>query len=92
MNATADTIEREVDRVLRYGYTHTDFSVTNIIDSEKEQEHLEREGNVTSANNRLQQAETTLTNLKAQLKTKKDELKGSCSYVFLSPPLTAAVN
>ncbi|KAJ7675825.1 AAA domain-containing protein [Mycena polygramma] len=56
----ADTMEREVDRV------HV----------EKEQEIGELEGEASTANATLQQAQTQLSTLKKQLKAKKDELKG----------------
>ncbi|KAF9463040.1 hypothetical protein BDZ94DRAFT_1362864 [Collybia nuda] len=59
MEVTAETIERDVNRIA----------------SEKEREHSELESLVTSANNKLQIADTTLTNLKFQCKAKKEELK-----------------
>ncbi|KAJ6508778.1 hypothetical protein C8R45DRAFT_1050733 [Mycena sanguinolenta] len=54
-----DTMEREVDRVY----------------IQKEQELGELEGEAFSANATLQQAQNHLSSSKAQLKTKKDELK-----------------
>ncbi|KAJ7935649.1 hypothetical protein B0H13DRAFT_485765 [Mycena leptocephala] len=54
-----DTMEREVDRV------HI----------EKEQELGDLEGEASSANATLQQAQSLLSSLKTQLKAKKDELK-----------------
>ncbi|KAJ7784558.1 hypothetical protein B0H16DRAFT_1492970 [Mycena metata] len=56
----ADTMEREVDRVL----------------VEKEKELGDVEGEAASASSDLQQAQSLLSSLKAQLKAKKDELKG----------------
>jgi DNA repair protein RAD50 len=47
-----------------------------FVSSEKEQELAELEGTASSANAALQQAQSLLSNLKAQLKSKKDELKG----------------
>ncbi|KAJ7165382.1 hypothetical protein C8R46DRAFT_1035956 [Mycena filopes] len=55
-----DTMEREVDRVL----------------AEKEQELGDVEAEAASANSNLQQAQNLLSGLKAQLQSKKDELKG----------------
>ncbi|KAF8134783.1 AAA domain-containing protein [Mycena galopus ATCC 62051] len=55
-----DTMEREVDRV-------------NV---EKERELGELEVEASSANGALQQIQSLLSSLRAQLKTKKDELKG----------------
>ena len=46
------------------------------FDSEKEKVKAELENIATTANNALQMADTMLTNLKAQTKAKKDELKG----------------
>ena len=46
------------------------------FDSEKEKVKAELENIATTANNALQIADTMLTNLKAQTKAKKDELKG----------------
>ncbi|KAF7365212.1 DNA repair protein rad50 [Mycena venus] len=54
-----DTMEREVDRIY----------------VEKEQELGELEGEASSANATLQQAQSLVSSLKTQLKTKKDELK-----------------
>jgi hypothetical protein len=48
-----------------------------MIHSEKEREHAELESLATAANNTLQSADAVLTNLKAQTKTKKGELKGA---------------
>jgi predicted nucleic acid-binding Zn-ribbon protein len=45
--------------------------------SEKERDHANLENDVTAANKRLQQAETTLSNLQAELKSKREELKGN---------------
>ncbi|KIM89254.1 hypothetical protein PILCRDRAFT_218441 [Piloderma croceum F 1598] len=58
-DASADNMEWEVDRLL----------------SDSDQRHLDAESEATTANKDLQQAETTLSNLKAQLKDKRDELK-----------------
>ncbi|KAJ7044129.1 hypothetical protein C8F04DRAFT_1228961 [Mycena alexandri] len=55
-----DTMEREVDRVL--------------VEKEKELGDVEVEA--ASANSGLQQAQSVLSSLKAQVKAKKDELKG----------------
>jgi len=48
---------------------------------EKEREHENLDAAHTEANRNLQQVETTLTNMKAQLKLKKEELQG----LFYSP-------
>jgi chromosome segregation ATPase len=48
---------------------------------EKEREHAELENNYNSANKALQQAETTLSNLRSQLKAKQDELAGEPYYL-----------
>lgn len=50
---------------------------TNTLEiSDSDQQHLDAESEATTANKDLQQAETTLSNVKAQLKVKRDELKG----------------
>ncbi|KAF5382729.1 hypothetical protein D9615_002851 [Tricholomella constricta] len=56
---TAETLEREVNR----------------LSVEREQKHTELETLSSAANNSLQKADATISNLKAQLKAKKDELK-----------------
>lgn len=43
---------------------------------EKEREHENLDAAHTEANKTLQQVETTLTNMKAQLKSKKEEVQG----------------
>lgn len=54
------------------------------LDSEKEKENAELENLATTANNALQMADTILTNLKAQTKAKKDELRGAL-FIVNSP-------
>jgi len=49
--------------------------------SEKERENAELESLATAANNALQKADTILTNLKAQTKAKKEELRGALLLV-----------
>ena len=44
--------------------------------SEKEREHADLDDEATAANKSLQHAEMSLSNSKAQLKAKRDELKG----------------
>ncbi|KAF8231720.1 hypothetical protein L208DRAFT_43628 [Tricholoma matsutake] len=58
-NVTVETIEREADRIL----------------DEKERESAELDNLATTANNALQMADTMLTNLKTQIKDKKEELR-----------------
>lgn len=48
-----------------------------IIHSEKERESAELDNLATAANNALQMADTMLTNLKTQIKDKKEELRGA---------------
>lgn len=52
------------------------FHSSAPFDSEKERENSELESLSTTANNALQVADTMLTNLKGQIKAKKDELRG----------------
>ena len=51
------------------------ISFTNF-GREKEREHEILDAAHTEANKNLQQVETTLTNMKAQLKSKKEEVQG----------------
>jgi len=51
---------------------------------EKEREHENLDAAHTEANRNLQQVETTLTNMKVQLKLKKEEVQG-----LLHSPLCA---
>lgn len=46
------------------------------FDREKEREHESLDTAHTEANKNLQQVETTLTNMEAQLKSKKEEVQG----------------
>ncbi|RDB18009.1 DNA repair protein rad50 [Hypsizygus marmoreus] len=57
--ATVETLERDVNR----------------ISDETEQKHAELESLSAAAQGNLQKAETTITHLKAQVKSKKDELR-----------------
>ncbi|KAI0917273.1 hypothetical protein AcW2_007450 [Taiwanofungus camphoratus] len=59
IDAHPDTMERELERVI----------------AEKEREHADSESQSNIANKNLQTAETTLSNLKAQVKAKRDEMK-----------------
>ncbi|KAG5648426.1 hypothetical protein DXG03_005000 [Asterophora parasitica] len=56
---TVETLEREVNR----------------LSVEREEKHADQESVSFAANNALQKADATIANLKAQHKTKKDELK-----------------
>ncbi|KAG5639217.1 hypothetical protein H0H81_005696 [Sphagnurus paluster] len=56
---TAETLEREVNR----------------LSVEREKKHTELDSISSAANNNLQKADTTISNLKTQLKLKKDELR-----------------
>ncbi|KAG6830973.1 hypothetical protein H0H87_006624 [Tephrocybe sp. NHM501043] len=58
-DATVETLEREVNR----------------LSTDCEQKHEELERLATTANNNVSKADATLSNAKAQLKLKKDELK-----------------
>jgi hypothetical protein len=51
-----------------------------LVLSEKEREHAELDSEVTDANRVLQTAETTLSNLNAQAKAKREELKSTTSF------------
>ena len=53
-------------------------------DREKEREHESLDVAHNEANKSLQQVETTLTNMKAQLKSKKEEVQGL--FYSLHPP------
>jgi len=53
-------------------------------DREKEREHENLDTVYTEANKNLQQVETTLTNMKAQLKLKKEEVQGPSNYSILT--------
>ena len=48
------------------------------FDREKEREHENLDAAYTEATKNLQQVETTLTNMKAQLKLKKEEVQSLC--------------
>jgi len=53
-------------------------------DREKEREHENLDIVYTEANKNLRQVETTLTNMKAQLKSKKEEVQGPSHHSFLA--------
>jgi DNA repair protein RAD50 len=67
-----------------YAWTPSVDLSHRFISSEKEQELGDLEGEASSANATLQQAQSLLSSLKTQLKAKKDELKGLTDYMGLT--------
>ena len=73
-----ETMERDVDRVIRL--SHSLLWATRkfiLVLSEKERETAETENNFNGASGQWQRLESTVSNLKTQLKQKQTELKGS---------------
>lgn len=80
-DAKAETMERELERVSAYGILSHLCHVLLIsslrnFDREKEREHENLDAVHNEATKNLQQVETTFTNMKAQLKLKKEEVQG----------------
>lgn len=79
-DATVDNMEPEMSRLLRYVPNYLHCVMGYLIDfwysSDTDQRLVEAEAEATTANKNLSQAEATLSNLKGQLKDKREELKG----------------
>ena len=70
-------MEQELDSLLLYVMdNHIIFLLSLLlVNSEKERQVAETEIDASAANKALQQSETTLSNMKAQVQAKRDELQ-----------------
>ena len=77
-----ETMERDVDRVIRSSHSLLwATAVLTLAFSEKERETSETEINFNDASGQWQRLESTVSNLKTQLKQKQTELKGSTAAI-----------